>query len=294
VVDEKVTPKMQEYWHACYCWGQLAATIAPKSFGMLCDVHSDVLPLLGNEVTINSAISAMLSAVRFVEMEDCPPCPQELYKTDKFKTMVPGPYESYIHATASLSKRTTLMVLLPVPGLFDKMGVSLYIEKSANAHSNENVCDRFRCEAEMLGMRPPKHVVRMTGVSWFWRHLRKCCGVDRFFAFEGPCAKAIVAYQQQGVKLIGGQFGYILQSVTDTKSSICVVTNERWIIEYNLDRFSADVLSAGEISSYIKEIRPVTKTLQCPSKRRLLCSRRKHASLLLVPGLQPREGRCTP
>jgi hypothetical protein len=25
VVDEKVTPKMQEYWHACYCWGQREA-----------------------------------------------------------------------------------------------------------------------------------------------------------------------------------------------------------------------------------------------------------------------------
>jgi hypothetical protein len=121
---------------------------------------------------------------------------------------------------------------------------------------------------------------------------RSAVRIQHHSAFPLLCAALDCGWQ--GVKLIGGQFGYILQSVTDTKSSICVVTNERWIIEYNLDRFSADVLSAGEISSYIKEIRPVTKTLQCPSKRRLLCSRRKHASLLLVPGLQPREGRCTP
>jgi hypothetical protein len=77
-------------------------------------------------------------------------------------------------------------------------GVSTYHEARRGATAeNENVCARFRAEAEILGIQPPDHIIRMGGNSWIWEHLRNHSKVESFLDYKGPAGNAIMAYQQQ-------------------------------------------------------------------------------------------------
>ena len=264
---EPLHEKITRYWHACYCYGELARTIAPAAFELFCSEHAEVLKLMGMRLTMLPIVSSVVEhmqyetidrqqAAEYIDNDQYISYAKKITEMAKEHRGISSdgraaPRRAHgARRDAAPRRRIKCLVIAPfkyrgkqIAGALIDASTAAMGTAMGNSTHIEMMTERLSSD---FGVEVPSSSCFNLGVkSPVWKHLRQSdLRFEDFACTEGTHAEVMVASCFQGEALIGGSHGYMMRREDGTARFF--ITEQANLITANNDRFSAAQLSGAE------------------------------------------------
>ena len=252
-------------WSACFCWGELATVVAPKSFATWAQRCFEPTKLMGDEVRLMPIVGVLLSKLEYWVRD---------WGTEASDAEIKGLLsEGYSDQRTSKPRDYLILHAFETPGgvrvpgaIFTASPQDFHLAGNSKIAGPENshggVCTQLYTTAKNCNLVVERaDCFSLRGTVRLWHYLnevlsRSGSAAELFAAGDGS-TEAIILETDQGKQHIQGMFAFGVK-MHDSDSVRFLTTDYAWIIKENLNRMTEDDMAPG--SGFGQHVRTVSLT----------------------------------